>query len=234
MRIFIFFILLFLGFSAYSQDTESIKLKLDELRKEKESIELRLNEINSLIKGNEILLESAILQSSRDSNFVCSTSIIMKAKLRTTPSGSGNIIDIIPEKEDVSVLEYAGKDYWKISYNNKVGFTNVVYLKNTSEMILVKDCFLTEKKNLEDQRRSQFEYKRREELIEKYGSYYADNILYKKVVIGMTKEMVMEAIGYPDDINTTEGSWGTHEQWVYDKEDMYIYFENNKLTTIQK
>jgi hypothetical protein len=151
----------------------------------------------------------------------------MNAKLRTTPSGSGNIIDIIPEKEDVSVLEYAGKDYWKISYNNKVGFTNVVYLKNTSEMILVKNCFLTEKKNLEDQLR-------REELIEKYGSYYANNILYKNIVIGMTKEMVMAAIGYPDDINTTEGSWGTHEQWVYDKEDMYIYFENNKLTTIQK
>lgn len=234
MRKNIFFILLILGISAYSQDTESIKLKLDELRKEKESIELRLNEINSLIKDNEILLKNAILQSSKQSNFICNTSIITNAKLKSTPELNGNIIEIIPKKKDVSVLEYAGNDYWKISYDNKVGFINEVFLKNTNEMISLKNSLLIDKKKLEDQQRIELKNKRKQELIDKYGSYYANNILNKNIVMGMTKEMVIEAIGQPDDNNITKGSWGTHEQWVYDKEDMYIYFENDKLTTIQK
>ena len=49
----------------------------------------------------------------------------------------------------------------------------------------------------------------------------------------MTKEMVIESIGKPDDINRTVGSWGVHEQWVYDKRGLYIYFKNGKVTSFQ-
>ena len=47
----------------------------------------------------------------------------------------------------------------------------------------------------------------------------------------MTKEMAIIALGEPDDINKTVGSWGVHEQWIYNK--LYIYFENGKLTSYQ-
>ena len=43
--------------------------------------------------------------------------------------------------------------------------------------------------------------------------------------------MVRDAWGAPDHINTTTGSYGTHEQWVYD--DRYLYFENGTLTSRQ-
>lgn len=73
--------------------------------------------------------------------------------------------------------------------------------------------------------------KRKAELIKKFGATNANLILEGKVRIGMTKAMCEESWGYPDDINKTIGSWGTHEQWVYGNS--YLYFEGNKLTAIQ-
>ena len=73
--------------------------------------------------------------------------------------------------------------------------------------------------------------KRKAELIKKFGASNAKLILEGKVQIGMTKAMCEEAWGTPDDINKSIGSWGTHEQWVYGNS--YLYFEDNKLTSIQ-
>lgn len=74
----------------------------------------------------------------------------------------------------------------------------------------------------------------------KYGSQNAKLIALKQVRIGWSDDMVMEALGYPSDINTTSGSWGVHEQWVYeyDYRDLgysyeYYYFENGILTSMQ-
>lgn len=73
--------------------------------------------------------------------------------------------------------------------------------------------------------------KRKAELTKKFGATNANLILEGKVRIGMTKAMCEESWGYPDNINKSIGSWGTHEQWVYG--DSYLYFEGNKLTAIQ-
>lgn len=68
-------------------------------------------------------------------------------------------------------------------------------------------------------------------LIKKYGAKIGDYVTRGKVVIGMTKQMVKDARGLPDDINSTQGSYGTHEQWVYGER--YIYFKNGIVTSIQ-
>lgn len=73
---------------------------------------------------------------------------------------------------------------------------------------------------------------RKNQLYAKYGKSNADLILQGKVLIGMTKAMCIESWGRPSDINTTTGSWGVHEQWVYNLS-TYLYFENGKLTAIQ-
>ena len=72
-----------------------------------------------------------------------------------------------------------------------------------------------------------------ERIIKEYGSRFGNLINAGKFTIGMTKEMVIESIGKPDDINRTVGSWGVHEQWVYDKRGLYIYFKNGKVTSFQ-
>lgn len=66
----------------------------------------------------------------------------------------------------------------------------------------------------------------------KYGKANADLILSGKVRTGMTREMCRDSWGVPTDINKSSGSWGVHEQWVYDSSN-YLYFENGILTTIQ-
>ncbi len=57
-----------------------------------------------------------------------------------------------------------------------------------------------------------------------------------KIQLGFTKDQVVGAWGRPNDINRTVGSWGTHEQWVYDRgayNYQFIYFENGIVTSWQ-
>lgn len=70
-------------------------------------------------------------------------------------------------------------------------------------------------------------------LIKQYGKTNAYSIMNKDIKLGFTKQMVIEAYGQPYDINSSVGSYGTYEQWVY-KYDIYLYFENGKLTDIQR
>lgn len=56
----------------------------------------------------------------------------------------------------------------------------------------------------------------------------------------MTKEQVITAIGSPEKINRSTGSWGVREQWVYGGmvgnryfPSKYFYFSGDKLEAIQ-
>ena len=71
-------------------------------------------------------------------------------------------------------------------------------------------------------------------LVPKYGKPTAKMMVQGKVRLGWTEKMCIESWGKPDDINSTIGSWGTHEQWVYGEiYCSYLYFENGILTSIQ-
>lgn len=54
-----------------------------------------------------------------------------------------------------------------------------------------------------------------------------NDIVDRKIWIGMTTEMASASIGEPEKVNTSVYSWGKHEQWIY--ESMYLYFENSIL-----
>ena len=60
---------------------------------------------------------------------------------------------------------------------------------------------------------------------------YWNLIMDSKVRIGMDDKSCRLSWGEPKKINKTTGSFGVHEQWVY--ENSYLYFENGKLTAIQ-
>lgn len=53
----------------------------------------------------------------------------------------------------------------------------------------------------------------------------------REIQIGMTKEQAIAAWEKPKSINESVGSWGKHEQWVYDGQ--YLYFENGILKSFQ-
>lgn len=73
--------------------------------------------------------------------------------------------------------------------------------------------------------------KRKSDLIKKYGASNGLKIFEEKIWIGMTKEMLIESWGRPNDINRTVGSWGVHEQCIYSS--AYIYIENGVVTSWQ-
>lgn len=58
--------------------------------------------------------------------------------------------------------------------------------------------------------------------------------------LGMSEQEVIASIGFPRDINTSTGSWGVHEQWIYGGSigtlhlsTFYFYFEDGILTAMQ-
>lgn len=63
-----------------------------------------------------------------------------------------------------------------------------------------------------------------------------NTVAEKKIKIGMTVEQVRYAWGRPYKINTTTGSFGTHEQWVMSNNinSSYVYFENGLMTSLQQ
>lgn len=69
-------------------------------------------------------------------------------------------------------------------------------------------------------------------IVEKYGLEYALLIIKKKVKIGMTDKMCIEAWGEPDSKNRTVLNGKETEQWVY-KTNSYLYFDDGILTAIQ-
>src|SRR5215510_6244564 len=56
-------------------------------------------------------------------------------------------------------------------------------------------------------------------------------VLERRILKGMTEEQVILSRGKPNHVNTSVGSWGEHEQWVYNSQ--YLYFENGVLKTYQ-
>lgn len=61
-----------------------------------------------------------------------------------------------------------------------------------------------------------------------------DNIKKKLIQIGMPACAVSASFGYPERINRSVYSFGVHEQWVYNGGGMYVYFEDNILTSWQE
>ena len=163
------------------------------------------------------------------------TKIKSNMALRDLPSVDGKIIRQLTRGTKVSII---GKEYiyYKVDINGQIGFVMEDAITITPEM---SDFVLAEKekeKQLELERNKELEEKIKQNLIAEYGEMDGKRIYAKKVWIGMNKNMAMESWGYPTDINKTETAYGISEQWVYDKGNYnykYLYFENNKLVTIQ-
>jgi len=60
-----------------------------------------------------------------------------------------------------------------------------------------------------------------------------DLVIAREVAIGMTAEQVKVAWGDPLRINETQTRYVNRQQWVYGGQ-QYLYFENGRLTTIQR
>ena len=146
-------------------------------------------------------------------------------------------ISALIEDKEIIILDY-GDDYFSVCIDSICGIMHEVWINKNDKIrkfIKAKD---DEQKALKKLVREQ-KYKKEEDELDalenkykkKYGEKFYNELKEGKFWIGMTKEMAIIALGEPDDINKTVGSWGVHEQWIYNK--LYIYFENGKLTSYQ-
>lgn len=58
-------------------------------------------------------------------------------------------------------------------------------------------------------------------------------ILSRRVFIGMSADAVRESLGSPNDINRTVTGRVIYEQWVYERDGIYVYLENGRVDSWQ-
>lgn len=234
MKKFIFLIIIFSSFTCLAQETgiselENQKKEVlnyiiilnDSIRK----IDLKIN----AIKAKEI--QKMIVDS------ILKATVKKGAKLRKTASPLGILITSLSEDVEVIIIDYID-GYFGVCTDSICGYMSDLWIKRNdviNDFIKSKEAEERELERLEKESKLKEQKAEWVELEKQYIKKYGQNT-YNKLKkgyywIGMSREMATISLGRPNDINRTVGSWGVHEQWVYD--DLYLYFENGKLTSYQ-
>ena len=177
-----------------------------------QELNAQIDSLNIILKNNE----KAIL--GNDILF-CNTQI---ANIYQEPKAYKRI-GLTLFGQEVELIEVID-DHYKIKSNKIEGYVVKEYFSSKEEFEIKKII-----RGLREEKSNIIKGK----LIERYGIKYGSDIFYNRISLGMTKQMIYEAIGHPKDINKSVGGWGTHEQWVYSN-GRYLYIENGKLTSWQE
>lgn len=203
-------------------------------------------------KVNDDIVEAAIAKHQEKVRIAQEKqTIAQKAKLKSDSIRNQKMLRIykiigkkieIPNDKYVDSLDEVILKEMLSKYDKEKVLAFVLKNENLVEInTRIKKYGIDDVYNLEFKSFNEVDWVRFDKLAAKYGKTNAKLMVQKKVKLGWTKEMLIESIGRPNDINRSIGSWGTHEQWVY-REYLsefheyiteYYYFENGILTTIQ-
>lgn len=109
--------------------------------------------------------------------------------------------------------------YYKLNYI--VDYENYLYNLNKYKNDLLDEIQEKEKEAIVKYNRN----------LKKYGKKIADRIKNNEVWIGMSRELLIESLGFPLKINRTILKNYEKEQFVY--KNIYVYVENNIVTAFQ-
>lgn len=166
--------------------------------------------------------------------------MLYKAPFKDKPSIFAENIGFIEKSEVVEILDTYPDNYLQIKHNDTIGFMLDFHVEQTPELQNFKTEKLPSLKAKLSVIEKQYEKSKDEELVRLrkiYGEWAYFVQLKGPVIRKMPDRVVLTILGKPDDVNETVGSWGRHEQWVYNissKETHYYYFENGILTSWQK
>lgn len=180
------------------------------------------------------MLVNLKLIAQKELNPMLQTSTIYQAKIMDSWTSASNIKTTVPANSNVTLTKYMSLGYWEASYNGIIGYISDFYLKMTPEMSATifqnpyySACFAYLRGA-----DSTAENMKIKSLYDKYESDKVLRILNHQIWIGMSSEQAKESIGNPTEIKSNTNAYGRTEQWIYPHE-MYIYFDNGILTTIQ-
>ncbi|HCT94321.1 MAG: hypothetical protein A2X19_08035 [Bacteroidetes bacterium GWE2_39_28] len=216
---------------AQNESVTTLENKLTILKKELAKAKEKIDIIEDSIKIVISEINAERIELNKSKGFICETVTITLSNMRDEPNIDGALIVVIPHKSKIKVINNEGNSYWKVMYNDYIGYVNEVSIAKTPEM---KEVISVYDENLKkENERYKIENKNRvqNDLEKRFGKENASRISRHMIWIGMTSDMAAASIGSPIKINRTTGSWGIHEQWVYHSR--YLYFENGKLTSWQ-
>jgi hypothetical protein len=227
-------IILLASLNAFSQE-----IGISDLEKLKQNLTSEINKLNDSLKKVDIQI--AVLKSKEIKKMVSDSSLVSTARkgayIKKSSNVMGKIITKLTEKKQVTLLDYFD-GYFGVCTDSICGYMNELWIEKNEkiyEFIKVKKQEQKELKRLEYENKLKLkkaEYAKLEKnYIKKYGQKTYNKLKEGHYWIGMNREMATISLGSPKDINRTVGSWGVHEQWVY--ENRYLYFENGKLTSYQ-
>ena len=216
------FCLLLTTFPCFSQKVSKLEKRLDSLRLLKEEYQRNID----LIQKEYTEIEKTIFQLKFEQTLGDIFYSISGTNILKSPD-TYEVIIHLPSNRKVKMLD-SNQKYYKINFKDSIGW-------------VLKAALISEKEQFERiQAKKAKEYSDslefanyKNSLIKKYGATSTAKILQGRIWLGMTDEMARESIGRPDKINRSVGSWGVHEQWVYDNRDEYLYFEDSILTSWQ-
>jgi hypothetical protein len=140
------------------------------------------------------------------------TSTRYDAGLRMNPSIYEQFFDTIQADTKIAVLDFRN-DLWFVKSGDVEGYISSGKIWKTGEMYkLLKQSD-------------------KERILKRYGEKIGEKINSNQVWIGMTKNMLLDSKGNPEEINSTKTEHTDLEQWIYSSH--YIYLENGKVTAIQ-
>lgn len=187
----------------------------------------------------KVLLLVTIMAISQCYAQVKST-MLYRAPYKEKSHAFSNILGYIEKDSIVEVLDVYPDNYLQIRYKDTVAYLLNFHLKQDSELLNFMDekskglpAKIASAKKQEDKIQEDELIK----LTKIYGNWASFVQDKGPVVRTMPDKVVLAILGRPNDINETVGSWGRHEQWVYNKAGgaMHLYyFENGILTSWQR
>ena len=231
------FILIFLT-SSLARAQEYVE-QIKKLENSKKQISEKIILLNDSIKKIELKINT--LKSKDFQKTISDSSLVAvarkNAKIKKTPNILGEIILTLGEDKKVIILDYHN-DFFGVCVDSICGYMSEVWIianEKTREFVKIKRQQEKEIERLKDERKlreEDAEYAKIEKgYLKKYGKVVYEKLKKGHYWIGMSDEMALISLGSPNDNNRSVGSWGVHEQWVYNG--LYLYFENGKLKSYQ-
>lgn len=240
------FIILFLA-SSILKAQESNKSKIENLNKIKQKLEsaIKIKQDSLILINQRIDLftqeDMFTKLKAQPEGMVFKATVRMSGKIRKENNPNAIILTMVNKDDTVFLTDFIG-DYWIVNKGPYFGYINDIYINKTPELNTYKDAIAkrsgrmaakiedlyTEKEKATINKLAK---EKKDRLIKKFGKENGEKINSGYYWIGMTKDMAIESLGNPETVNSSVGSWGVNEQWVYYS--LYLYFDNGVLTSYQ-
>jgi hypothetical protein len=232
MKCYLFLILLIIAKNTFSQDLSKLQNQIDSLNYLKNEYTIKLQSVDNEIKQLEE--RKTVEQYNKVKSFDYLINQKLQILIRDRDNSSGRIIFDPKNGETVKLLDYdLDSKCWTVSFNNNIGYVNEVFFQGNSKIEDFKNAIILKKTQNETEQKQIRQNAVKQGLKDEFGAYNYERIQRHEYWIGMTDIMARASLGSPDDINRSTGSWGIHEQWIYKEKDLYLYFENDILTSFQ-